>query len=362
MSRGQRLPGPFGLLHPLRPGDELLPGRVVQRAMIWHQRLVFVIGGRKLIAEPLQPGAEYNARSAKYGLYAEGPWDAEAEQLVAALAERIGANEDHRESRSAAGDSASEDGPALFLVPGHLGEPLDLTLRALHVLAGAGLILVEANKLEATRALLDKHGIAAGPIAELDEHGSERMRACLARGSNVAIFGVNEGIPGFCDPGKGPVMAADVPIRTLGGPSVLGMALMRVPAEIGAFTFLGTVHNASEARLAVARWCADDLSAVLFSWGQSLPDLMERLQQCRRKPLRLHLLIALTQHRERVLSGSLTSLRHEVVESREPVVVVLEQDALDRPARWWRRLHNAAILQRTRAERILQRFIPRDLK
>ena len=341
-----RLPGPLGLLHPLRPGDELVSGCIVQRAAIWHDRMVFVIGEVRLVVERPQPDGEYEARTSKYAIYADTTESPTVATLVARLAELVEANEDHHHPMRAPSHTRVLEGPAVYLVPGHLGDPLDLTLRALHVLAGAGLILVESHKVDATQVLLEQHGIDAAAIAGLDDDGIDRMQACLAAGSNVAIFGVNEGIPGFCDPGKDALAATAGPIRTVGGPSVLGMALMRVPASLDRFSFLGPVHSAGEAGTAVERWEADDLPAIIFSWGQSLPDLLARLDRCRRRPTLVHLLVALTQSDERVISGSVPSLRRASVGEREPVVVVLERGSLSdalgnllgNPLGIWRRL------------------------
>ena len=81
-SEGQRVPGPLGLLHPLRTGDELVPGATVQRAWVWHGRFIFVVGDRRLIVEPPRPDGRYYVRTAKYGIYAEGRVDPEAELSI----------------------------------------------------------------------------------------------------------------------------------------------------------------------------------------------------------------------------------------------------------------------------------------
>ncbi|MEQ9324014.1 MAG: SAM-dependent methyltransferase [Polyangiaceae bacterium] len=361
-SEGQRVPGPLGLLHPLRTGDELVPGATVQRAWVWHGRFIFVVGDRRLIVEPPRPDGRYYVRTAKYGIYAEGRVDPEAERIASGLAACIEANEDHHDPMRAGlrgsegGPSPSHDEPTVFLVPGHLGEPLDVTLRALHALASAGLILVEPGKEETTEALLAEHGISAAPIAGLDRKGAQRVRACIDAGRDVAIFGANEGIPGFCDPGKETLIGVEAPIRTIGGASVLGMALMRAPVDLDRFTFLGTVHDERGAADAVDRWATGDLPAVLFSWGQSLPGLLDRLEGCARRPVTVHFLIALTHSGERVISGTIDGLRDASLGDREPVVVVLEGSPTVEPERWWPRLRTTAMRQRARVRRLLRQL------
>ena len=328
MSDGQRVPGPLGLLHPLRAGDELMPGVVVQRAWAWHDRFIFVLSNTRIVVESPRPDSQYVVHTARYGIYVDGPVVPRTERIATRLAELIGANEDDHDpiaARTIGEQSRPHEVPAVFLVPGHLGEPLDLTLRALHTLASAGLILVEPGKEGSARALLARHGIGAAPILGLDERADERVRACIAAGQDVAIFGANEGIPGFCDPGKETLIATDAPIHTLGGASVLGMALMRAPVALDRFAFLGTVHDEGGADEAIDRWATGDLPVVLFSWGRSVPHLIEGLAARPRTPPRAHLLIALTQNDERVVSGSLNALRDVALADREPVVVVIER-------------------------------------
>ncbi len=153
---------------------------------------------------------------------------------------------------------AATAAPTLWLVPGHLGEPRDVSARGLAVLATAGAWLVEPGKASAAVELLAGLGVAhAGK--EVVEIGDEppavlaaRLSAIAARGQDACVFGAEEGIPGFADPGRALIEAAALArpamrVRAVGGPSVLGMALMRVERPIHAFTFLGLAGPDDEA-------------------------------------------------------------------------------------------------------------------
>jgi 16S rRNA C1402 (ribose-2'-O) methylase RsmI len=179
--------------------------------------------------------------------------------------------------------------PTLFLVPGTIGDPYDLTVRALDILSNLPVLLVEAAKRDALSMLFEIHGLTleGKRIVELNEAfevpptAESLLEEIVEADQDAGLFGVDEGVPGFCDPGKTLVAAASrfgdrLRIRTVGGPSAIAMALMRVPFPMDRFLFVGATRRdpVEEAREALAR---GDETALVFLHTEKWPDLARRM-------------------------------------------------------------------------------------
>lgn len=160
----------------------------------------------------------------------------------------------------------------LWLVPGHLGDVRDLGPRTVEVLGRAALWLVEPGSERAvarTAQLLRLTPPRRLPLRDgpQDEDALDAVLRALDDGQDVAVFGAEEGVVGWADPGSDLLDALqrarpDLPIRSVGGPSVLGTALMRVPRHLNHALVLGTVARldarARERLTDVLRFGADD--------------------------------------------------------------------------------------------------------
>ena len=180
-------------------------------------------------------------------------------------------------------------GPALFLIPGHLGDPLDLSRRSVMLLARIPIVFVERDHAEETRSLLGELGISAAgkTVVEVPAPGTldQEARECLRRMREECLlgclFGVAEGTPGFCDLGSEVVREAErmgVPVHSIGGPSALSLALMRLGRDLREFTFLGRVEDATDvARVRRILRSGIRLPIVVFVDGRGCRDLLPRI-------------------------------------------------------------------------------------
>ena len=193
--------------------------------------------------------------------------------------------------------------PALYLVPGHLGNPKDISLRGFGVLAGVHNIFLEEGTLEVARVVLQELDLdpASKRWIELPDkdlgrgepEAVELFRELVGRGEAACLFGGCEGTPAFNDPGSGLVREADrlgVPVRSVGGPSALNMALMRVEENLGGgFLFLGRLESGAHVDVIVDRVHSaprsgplGELPFVVFAFGREcrsrLPDLLGRIE------------------------------------------------------------------------------------
>jgi 16S rRNA C1402 (ribose-2'-O) methylase RsmI len=141
---------------------------------------------------------------------------------------------------------------SLWLIPGHLGNPLDLTIRALRILKSVDLIWVESGCESATHSIYDLFELGETPrivaIPEDEESIKSILESAIDEGHIMALFGSNEGLPGVCDPGWRVVKAAagilpKPSIRTASGGSALTTALMYNDDPRGDFVFTDLFMN-----------------------------------------------------------------------------------------------------------------------
>jgi 16S rRNA C1402 (ribose-2'-O) methylase RsmI len=309
----------------LRSGDTLSGGWVIHDVERLENGTRFAVTTSpapvRLIVEVPRPGNIYAAQTADFGIWvdASGRDGHVHAPLCRELAARLTAPAARRGAESL-GVTARAPGrtPTLFLAPGHLGDPEDISIRTLQVLASVSVIFVEREKANEVRALLARFadqfadGSGRAEIVEIDDPDETRAlahwKASVAAGLDTCLFGANEGIPAFCDPGKRIVIAAAqmgdaVTVRCVGGSSVLGHALMRVPVRFDSFEFGGKLYSEADAREVSAAPMTKRLPLVMFSQGNAvrahLPEVLKRRGVSRGT---VHLLVALTSNDEQCLA------------------------------------------------------------
>lgn len=183
-------------------------------------------------------------------------------------------------------DSASAAGPGtLFLVPTPIGNPRDITLRALDVLRSVPVIAAEDTRKAMT--LLRAHDITARLLSYYDHNEQARspqLLRMLAGGQDVALI-TDAGTPLVNDPGYRIVTAAiagGIPVRPLPGPSAVITALTGAGLATHSFHYAGYLPRKSAARRAAAEALARVPATLIFFEAphrllESLGDLREVL-------------------------------------------------------------------------------------
>jgi 16S rRNA (cytidine1402-2'-O)-methyltransferase len=200
----------------------------------------------------------------------------------------------------------------LYLVGTPIGNLEDITLRALTVLRGVGVVVCEDTRH--TRKLLDRHGLAPRALISLPAF-DERRRAAgvverLLAGEDVALV-TDAGTPIVSDPGGEVVrraVEAGVRVVPVPGPSapLLALAAAGIPAD--RFTFFGFLPRKGGARRdALAALARAPGALVLFESPRrlraTLADLQEALGDRRACVAR-----ELTKVHEELARGTLSSL------------------------------------------------------
>ncbi len=156
---------------------------------------------------------------------------------------------------------------ALLLVATPIGNLSDMTLRALDALREADSIACEDSRV--TGKLLRKYGIDTKRVV-YHEHNAARMRPRLLReltaGKTIALVS-DAGTPLVSDPGYKlvrDVIAADIPLTVLPGPSAVIAALVLSGLPPDRFFFGGFLPVKTEARRGEIERVADLAATLLF--------------------------------------------------------------------------------------------------
>jgi 16S rRNA (cytidine1402-2'-O)-methyltransferase len=185
-----------------------------------------------------------------------------------------------------------------------IGNLEDVTLRVLRELREAEVVLCEDTRH--TRALLERHGIAARTLSLHEHNEAKRVAELLPRlleGERMALVS-DAGMPGVNDPGLRLVDAAldaGIPVTVLPGPSAVETALVASGLIGEQYRFLGFLPR-SEGALA-------SLWGELGGW----PHAAVAFESPRRLPRSLASLAAALPERRVAVCRELTKKHEEVV-------------------------------------------------
>jgi 16S rRNA (cytidine1402-2'-O)-methyltransferase len=162
-----------------------------------------------------------------------------------------------------------------------IGNLEDVTLRVLHELAAADLVLCEDTRH--TRGLLERHGIEAKLLSYHQHNEAQRTAELLPRleaGERIALVS-DAGLPGVNDPGARLISAAleaGVAVTVLPGPSAVETALVASGLVGGRYQFLGYLPRGEKALCALwSELAAWPHPAVAFESPQRLPATLRSL-------------------------------------------------------------------------------------
>lgn len=203
----------------------------------------------------------------------------------------------------------------LHVVAVPIGNPEDITLRALQTLKTVAVVAAEDTRHFAT--LARQHGIAARALSYHDHNEESRSRELVARlgaGEDVALVS-DAGMPLVSDPGYRLVRAAidaGIDVTVVPGPSAVATALAGSGLPPHPYRFIGFLPRAAGARRAtLSSVAADDATLVAFEAPHRLTDaLRDALGALGDRPACLAR--NLTKPHERWLRGRLSELITEL--------------------------------------------------
>jgi 16S rRNA C1402 (ribose-2'-O) methylase RsmI len=253
------------LIQPLQEGDEVCPGHTLVSVGVHldasrpkKDAIHYVFSGNLSLILTRRNNGQCAFQTTHFNMSIRQPDEVLSQpnrQVVGVVKQRLVENDleaprDWLDLTSMPAEGSPKDAD-LWLIPGHIGNPLDLSIRALRVLQSADLLFVEEGSEHAVQVIYEQFEL--GPLPEVVFYPdgpheihmiTERLEQGRSSGKVMALFGVDEGIPGICDPGWKVMRAAshlDVPlkIRSLSAGSALSTSLMFMDSPDVPVAFLG---------------------------------------------------------------------------------------------------------------------------
>ncbi|HTW86900.1 MAG TPA: 16S rRNA (cytidine(1402)-2'-O)-methyltransferase [Candidatus Binataceae bacterium] len=172
-------------------------------------------------------------------------------------------------------------GGILYVVATPIGNPADLSPRAIEILRSADLIACEDTRR--TGALLAAHAIRK-PLLSYFEHNEERripeIIARLEAGARIALV-TDAGTPGISDPGFRLVRAvhsAAIRVVAVPGPSAVAAALSIAGIATDRFVFEGFLPvRAAARRAALEALAGERRTIVIYEAARRLGEMLQQM-------------------------------------------------------------------------------------
>jgi 16S rRNA (cytidine1402-2'-O)-methyltransferase len=215
----------------------------------------------------------------------------------------------------------------LYIVATPIGNPKDITLRALDILKEVDAVICEEYR-QGSR-LLSKLGIEK-ELLTLNEHNeteeSTNIMLRLAKGESMAIIS-DAGTPVFADPGKHlleVLYSAGIPISPIPGPSSLMAALSLCDFSIDRFVFAGFPPVKSHLRLGfIAKYKYETVPVILMDTPYRLTKLLSEVQSVFGKHQDILLACDLTSKKEAVFRGRIEDILPKIAGQKREFILIL---------------------------------------
>lgn len=221
----------------------------------------------------------------------------------------------------------------LYIVATPIGNPQDITLRAIETLRSVDAVICEERK-DGSR-LLKQLEIIGKPLIELNEHNEsdmiQQVLIELMNGRNMALVS-DCGTPVFSDPGKQLLkLMAEMRIKVVPvpGASSLMAALSVCPFDMENFTFLGFLPPKTEQRAAVLqKHKFSECPLILMDTPYRLVKLLDEVSRTFGRQQQIFLALDLTLPSEMTYLGTVQDVAAQVQGRKAEFILIL-----DRPQR-----------------------------
>ena len=221
----------------------------------------------------------------------------------------------------------------LYIVATPIGNPQDITLRAIETLRSVDAVICEERK-DGSR-LLKQLEIIGKPLIELNEHNEsdmiQQVLIELMNGRSMALIS-DCGTPVFSDPGKQLLkLMAEMRIKVVPvpGASSLTTALSVCPFDMENFTFLGFLPPKTEQRAAVLqKHKFSDCPLILMDTPYRLAKLLDEVSRTFGRQQQIFLALDLTLPSEMTYLGTVQDVASQVQGRKAEFILIL-----DRPLR-----------------------------
>lgn len=215
----------------------------------------------------------------------------------------------------------------LYIVATPIGNPKDITLRALDILKSVDAVICEELRLGSK--LLHQLGIE-NELIPLNEHNeaadAQNLMVRMAKGETMAIIS-DAGTPVFADPGRQLLellYQAGIPVSPIPGPASLTAALSLCDFPIDRFIFAGFPPRKTEQREKfIAGYRNETVPVVFMDTPYRLTKLLEEIAGLFGRNQDILLACDLTLKKEAVLRGPVREILTKVSgQKREFMLIV----------------------------------------
>jgi 16S rRNA (cytidine1402-2'-O)-methyltransferase len=217
----------------------------------------------------------------------------------------------------------------LFIIATPIGNPADITLRALEVLRSVDCVICEEIREGST--LLKKLGVMPRELIALNEHNEQEQSADIV----VRLFNKQDlalisdcGTPVFADPGHylvQQVTDVGIPVVPIPGPSSLMAALSILDFNMTRFVFGGFLPREAELRRReLMRLRGLGMPVVLMDTPYRLRALLDDVTKTFGKGQQVVLACDLTLPGEKVYRGSVGEVRQQVNQRKAEFILIVK--------------------------------------
>ncbi len=215
----------------------------------------------------------------------------------------------------------------LYIVATPIGNPKDITLRALDILKSVNAVICEEYRQG--RRLLGQLSIK-NELLSLNEHNEEdeaqNILVRLAKGENLALIS-DAGTPVFADPGQHllkMLYEMKIPVCPVPGPASLTSALSLCDFSIDRFIFAGFPPRKTHHRQGfLEKYTHEKQPVVLMDTPYRLTKLLTEVSTVFGKHQDILLACDLTTNKEVILRGTVSNILKQVSgQKREFILIV----------------------------------------
>jgi 16S rRNA (cytidine1402-2'-O)-methyltransferase len=215
----------------------------------------------------------------------------------------------------------------LYIVATPIGNPKDITLRALEILKKVDVVICEEYRQGSK--LLHQLGVE-NELLTLNEHNeaeeAQNILIRLARGETMAIIS-DAGTPVFADPGQRLLellYQSGVPVSPIPGPASLMAALSLCDFPITRFVFAGFPPRKTELREKfLADYQSITVPLILMDTPYRLTKMLEEVQTVFGKNQQILLACDLTLQKESIFRGAVSEILPKVHGQKREFILIL---------------------------------------
>ncbi len=220
-------------------------------------------------------------------------------------------------------------GARLYIVATPIGDPGDITLRAVETLRQANVVICEELRLGTT--LLKQLGIAGHEVVALNEHNEhervpELVQRMLVEGTSMALVS-DCGTPVFSDPGSFLTQQAvemGISVIPIPGPSSLMATLSVLDFKLEKFVYGGLLPRPpEERRRELLRLRGLRMPVVLMDTPYRLGALLQDVASVFGKGQKVTVAADLTLPRERIYRGPVSEVIKQVGERKAEFILII---------------------------------------